>query len=101
MTHAAIGSRIAKKWGLPQPLCAVIKRHHQPKSNADQEELVLIVHTADALVNTYLNSDFASTDWPICLAARQILASQIESAPLWLNDLQSEIDSGCQILLEE
>jgi putative nucleotidyltransferase with HDIG domain len=101
VSHAAMGARIAKKWGLPPILCNVIKRHHQPKTGGEKENLVLIVHTADALVNTHMNGDTASMDWPICTAARQLLTQQIESVSEWCVDLESEINSACQILVKE
>jgi putative nucleotidyltransferase with HDIG domain len=101
VSHAAMGARIAKKWGLPQPLCDVIKRHHQPKTSDEKENLVLIVHTADALVNTYMSDNTASADWQICMAARQLLAQQIESVSAWRVDLENEVNSACQILVED
>lgn len=101
VSHAAIGARIAKKWGLPPTLCDVIKRHHQPKTSGEKENLVLIVHTADALVNTHMNGGPASADWPICVAARQLLAQQIESVSAWRVDLEKEVNSACQILIKE
>lgn len=48
--HTVIGSWLAESWGLPQPICAAIRRHHAPDS-ALPDTLIAVVHVAEVLSN--------------------------------------------------
>lgn len=43
-THAEIGSLVAKRWGLPDPVCYVILNHHNP---SQAQKLMLATHIID------------------------------------------------------
>ena len=53
VTHAEVGGWLAERWNLPPDLVGAITYHHQPGElkNPDlSRELVLLVHTANAMV---------------------------------------------------
>lgn len=50
VTHADIGGWLAEKWNLPQALVETIAYHHNPSGLENPEELLLLVHLANALV---------------------------------------------------
>ncbi len=45
--HCEAGSELAKLWGLPEELATAIRDHHHP-NNDDSNELVDLIHCADA-----------------------------------------------------
>ena len=48
--HSAVGSAIAQRWGLPQPLCESIRNHHNPSdSDPELRPLIYAVHLADLM----------------------------------------------------
>lgn len=47
--HAELGARIADSWEFPESLVQMIRHHHNPEEATECEDLVAIVHLADAL----------------------------------------------------
>lgn len=101
INHAAIGAQLAERWNLPSALKDVVARHHDTQIEGENEHLVLIVHTADALANQYIEEDSPVEAWHIEDAARELLKIQIESAADWMPDLKEEIGSACEVLIRE
>ncbi len=48
--HTQVGYWLAKRWGLPEMHCAVIRDHHTPRENAPFGNYTCLVHLADSLV---------------------------------------------------
>lgn len=101
LNHAEIGAELARRWHLPEIMRNTIGRHHSTAKNNCIENLVHIVHAADALYHVFLETDSPSEDWPISTAARQLLRQQIRSADQWVPGLKKEIKEACQLLMEE
>lgn len=99
MGHAAMGAYLARRWNLPDALTQAVKRHHSV--NHADDGLALIVHTADALVHTHLIQCPPGRQWPICMAAWELLGQQIQTVAEWMPALGSDIDSACKLFLEE
>jgi len=52
--HSEVGYLVAQHWGLPKPLCAVIKHHHHPNlSDKEYIELTYMVHLGDIIAMMY------------------------------------------------
>jgi putative nucleotidyltransferase with HDIG domain len=100
LNHAEIGAELAKRWHLPEPMRNVIGRHHTSSKNKPLDNLVHIVHTADALFHVFLENNSPTEDWPISFGARQLLKQQIRSADQWIAGLKREIKEACQMLME-
>jgi len=49
-THTEAGGLLAQQWGLPEVICAVIEKHHEP-IRFEEEPLVCIIYTANALAH--------------------------------------------------
>lgn len=49
--HAQVGEAMARRWGLPERLCAAIRYHHEPPAPGEEQHDILndIVHAADAI----------------------------------------------------
>jgi len=45
--HAAVGARLAERWGFPPSLTEAIGMHHQPEKGSEDPTLCAIVHLAD------------------------------------------------------
>ena len=48
-THAEIGARLAHNWSLPDTIVRCIRHHHDPDALGTPDQLVDIVHLADAI----------------------------------------------------
>lgn len=48
--HCIIGAILASQWGLPPPVVAAIRHHHDPEP-ALEEKLVSLIHVAEVLAN--------------------------------------------------
>jgi putative nucleotidyltransferase with HDIG domain len=101
MNHADVGAQLAKRWHLPEHMGNVIGQHHITAKNKSIDDLVHIVHTADALFHVYLEDPSLTGNWPISSGARQLLRSQIRSADQWIPDLRQEIKEAYQLLMGE
>jgi putative nucleotidyltransferase with HDIG domain len=101
MNHADVGAQLAKRWHLPEHMRKVIGQHHVTAKNKSIDNLVHIVHTADALFHVYLEDHSPMESWPISSGARQLLRSQIKSADQWIPDLKQEIKEAYQLLMGE
>lgn len=99
MNHADVGIQLARRWHLPEPMCNVIGRHHTTSKSGSIDNLVHIVHTADALFHIYLEDQSCTEDWPISSRARQLLKPQIRSAGQWIPPLRQEIKEAYQLLM--
>jgi putative nucleotidyltransferase with HDIG domain len=101
MNHAEVGMQLARRWHLPETMCNVIGRHHATSKADAIDDLVQIVHAADALFHVYLEDDSPTEDWPIGSGARRLLRPQIKSAGQWIPALKDEIKEAYQLLMGE
>ncbi len=101
LNHAEIGAELARRWHLPELMRKIIGWHHSSAKNASVENLVHIVHAADALDHVFLETGSPTEDWPISAVARKLLRQQIRSADQWIPGLKNEIRQACQMLMEE
>ncbi len=98
--HARIGGYLARKWQLPAALIDAIRYHHEVKPNVNDQHLLMIVHAADIIVNTYTSNPKAD------LRLSGILpdASNVSDTPQntisdWYPDVLLEIESACKFFL--
>lgn len=97
--HAGVGAFLTRRWHLPEELTAVVGRHHCPELAGEPTELVLIVHTADAIVNRYIENRRPVDQWPICDSARNLLDQKIETIEKWLPSVADETAAACSSFL--
>ncbi len=64
INHPAIGSRMARKWNLPEPVCEAIEHHAGPQGESERPANFAI-HIGDC-VNEYLYNDDADFVVPAC-----------------------------------
>lgn len=53
VTHAELGAWLAEKWNLPNSLVETIAYHHRPCEQENPEDLVLLIHLANALIRHF------------------------------------------------
>lgn len=99
INHAAIGAQLAERWNLPPALKDVVAHHHSGEVQGENDNLVLIVHAADALANHFMEEDHPAEHSYIHTAARELMSKQIASATTWMPELQEEISSACDTLI--
>ena len=102
VNHAQIGGYLAKKWQFPESLIDSITYHHTITENVSNLNQLLIVHTADSLVNKYkADSAFSGGFSSIDPEAERILFREMETASDWFPNIATEIESACEFFLEE
>jgi putative nucleotidyltransferase with HDIG domain len=98
--HARIGGYLARKWQLPVALVDAIRWHHEIKPNVNDRDLLMIVHAADIIANTYNKDPKAdlrlSGIFPDALNASDTPENTISE---WYPDVLLEIESACQFFL--
>ncbi|MGB9711845.1 MAG: HDOD domain-containing protein [Dissulfurimicrobium sp.] len=52
ITHSFLGWALAKKWRLPEPVCLVIRWHHDPIKEGIYSKQAALIYIADYLANT-------------------------------------------------
>ena len=94
--HALIGGYLAKRWQLPPGLTDAIRRHHTFSRKVSNPNLLMIVHTANSIVNTHHDPGPGMCgDAAIHPDAAKALAVQLESSPRWYPQLAEQIQEAC------
>jgi putative nucleotidyltransferase with HDIG domain len=100
--HALIGGYLAHKWQLPMPLIDAIRYHHDVKPTINDQHLLMTIHVADIIVNTYETDSKdnmkLSGIHPDALSA---MGSVIDTLAEWYPDVLLEIESASKFFLEE
>ena len=102
ITHAQIGAHLAKKWRLSRAMVDTILYHHEVSKSAHDINLLMIVHVADIIVNSYMSDSQSELDLStIYPDAASIMRPQLENVSDWFPDVSDEIHSACEFFLEE
>ncbi len=99
--HAQIGGHLAKNWQFPSSLVDSITYHHEINKAASNLHQLMIVHTADSIVNNH-NFDSANPlpySTPINPDAKNVILSNLEPVSEWFPDVTSEIESALEFFL--
>ena len=100
--HAQIGGYLAKKWQFPASLTDSITYHHAITKTVSNLNQLIIVHTANSIVNNYQGSPERRTGCSfIDPEAKRIMFDQLETVTEWFPDLATEIESACEFFLKE
>ena len=102
VNHAQIGGHLAKKWQFPVSLIDSITYHHAIRKSIANLNQLLIVNTANNIMNNYkgdsdISPDFSSID----PEAKRIMSGQLETVSEWFPDTAAEIESACEFFLKE
>ena len=102
VNHAQVGGYLAKKWLLPPSLTDSITYHHAIRKSVPNLDQLLIVHTADSIVNTYKpDTDTFPGFSSLNPEAKEALSRHPKSVPDWFPKIAPEIDSACEFFLNE
>jgi putative nucleotidyltransferase with HDIG domain len=80
--HSEVGAWMAQRWHLPEPLCSVLRYHHEPDMAIEGRKMTAVVHVADVLARAMDYGDPLDTTMPpfdadvlrdLCLNDAQIL----------------------------
>ena len=100
ITHAQIGSYLAKKWHLPSDLVDIIQNHHEVTETSKVFDLLAIIHTADVIVNSHeVDSEGKIGLSELCPDAGSPMTNQLETAHDWFPDVSEDIQSACEFFL--
>ena len=102
VNHAQIGGHLAKRWQFPSALIDSITYHHAIRKSVSNLNQLLIIHTADSIVNNYkgdleMSPNFSMID----PEAKRIMFGQLETVSGWFPDIATEIESACEFFLKE
>jgi putative nucleotidyltransferase with HDIG domain len=102
VNHAQIGGYLTKKWQFPDALIDTITFHHAIRKSVSDFNQLLIVHTADNIVNKY-KADAATSGGFSTLdpEAKQALFGEVETVSEWFPNIATEIESACEFFLKE
>lgn len=100
--HAQIGAHLAEKWQLPKELVNAIRCHHEINEALKDQNLLMIVHTADLIVNNLLGNPPGEIDFAkVSPNALKALESPLREASSWFPEVFTEIESAYKILINE
>jgi putative nucleotidyltransferase with HDIG domain len=100
--HAWIGGYLARKWQLPVPLVDAIRYHHDISPDANDHPLLMLIHTADIIVNTFGEDSEVNLELSgICQDTLKAMGSLLDTLSEWYPDVLLEIKSACNFFLEE
>ena len=100
--HAQIGGYLAKKWQFPASLIDSITYHHAITRTVSNLNQLIIVHTANNIVNNYQGSSERRAGCSsIDPEAKRIMFHQLETVTEWFPDIAAEIESACEFFLKE
>jgi putative nucleotidyltransferase with HDIG domain len=100
--HVQIGAYLAKKWQFPTSLIESITYHHDIKKTASNLDQMVIVHTANTIMNNYeADSNTIPDSSAIDPEAKRIMFPQLETLSEWFPDITTEIESACEFFLKE
>lgn len=101
-SHSVLGAFLANRWQLPAGLVDAVKYHHAVNTKAFDLNLLMLVHVADIISNTYgvgRNAEFdVSAIYP---DAAEIMQSILNTLPDWFPVVSEEIESARRFFLEE
>lgn len=102
VTHSRIGGYLAEKWQFPRSLVETTTYHHSIKKTVTNLNQLIIIHTADTIVNTCNAGSkgsgvFSSMD----TEAKRTMSDQLKTAFEWFPNLAEEIESACEFFLKE
>ncbi|MBL7180121.1 MAG: HDOD domain-containing protein [Desulfobacterales bacterium] len=100
--HAQIGGYLAQKWQLPAGLVDAIRCHHVVRPDATDQNLLMIIHAADIIVNTYGADSKGNLELSnIHPDVLKVMGSQFDTISEWYPAVSLEIESACKFFLEE
>ena len=100
--HVQIGAHLAKKWQFPASLIESITYHHDIKKTVSNLDQLVIVHTANTIMNNYeADSNTIPDSSAIEPEAKRIMFRQLETLSEWFPDITTEIESACEFFLKE
>jgi putative nucleotidyltransferase with HDIG domain len=100
--HDQIGGYLARHWKLTPDLVDAIRYHHSVMTNIYNLDFLLIIHTADYIVNHFnLDSDSLLHTEDLRKDAGMVMEKQLNTINEWFPEVANEIDSACDFFLRE
>lgn len=100
--HVQIGAYLAKKWKFPASLIESMTYHHDIRKTVSNPDQLVIVHTANIIMNNYEADSTTSPDSSaIDPEAKRIMVRPLETLSEWFPDIVTEIESACEFFLQE
>jgi|WetSurMetagenome_2_1015567.scaffolds.fasta_scaffold09229_7 putative nucleotidyltransferase with HDIG domain len=100
--HDQIGGYLAKQWHLTPDMVDAIRYHHSKAVRIYNIELLVVVHTADYIVN-HFNPDFDQMIMTPELRkdAEDLMKKQLDTVNEWFPEVSDEIETACDFFLCE
>ncbi|MFZ3045589.1 MAG: HDOD domain-containing protein [Desulfatirhabdiaceae bacterium] len=100
--HADIGGHLARKWMLPPCLIDAIEKHHDIPNEFESISPLIIIHTADAVVNS--GPGLQDVQMDLCQIhpiAASVMSNQLNRVSEWYPGLQAEIESCWRFFMKD
>jgi putative nucleotidyltransferase with HDIG domain len=100
--HDQIGGYLAKQWKMTPDLVDAIKYHHSRVARVYNVEFLIVVHTADYIVNNFNpEADQMVRTAELRMDAEDLMEKQLASVKEWFPEVAAEIESACEFFLSE
>lgn len=100
--HDQIGGYLAKQWNMTPDLVDAIRYHHSRAARIYNVEFLIVVHTADYIVNNFNpDSDQMVRTAELRKDAEDLMEKQLASVKEWFPEVEDEIESACEFFLSE
>jgi putative nucleotidyltransferase with HDIG domain len=97
--HDQIGGYLAKQWNMTPDLVDAIRYHHSRAAGYNIEFLV-VVHTADYIVNNFNpDSDQMIRTPELRKDAEELMEKQLDTVKEWFPEVSAEIETACEFFL--
>lgn len=94
-THCQVAARVARKWLLPESLVDVLRCHHDVNKKMANRDLVLLVHGADIVANTWKKN---LVEKPVLKSmdsdAKAMLSGSLKTMRVWFPEVVEEIQKA-------
>ena len=88
---------ILPKWQLPESLVDVVRCHHALSKNANDFNMLMTVHVADIIANSFMSDSESKPDFSLIYpVAAKAMKPQLETVSNWFPEVSAEIESACQ-----
>ncbi|MDA3821934.1 MAG: HDOD domain-containing protein, partial [Bacteroidales bacterium] len=99
--HSQIAARVARKWLLPESLLDVLRCHHDVNKKMENRDLVLLIHGADIVANTWKKN---LVEKPVLKSmdndAKEILSESLKTMRVWFPPVVEEIQKAHAFFIE-
>ncbi len=106
--HAEIGAYVAERWILPENLLEIIKYHHIINKSSLHIDLVMVIHVANAIVNSFTSDSIRQNEIDgkleiskINTDAIKVMQTHLDTVTDWFPPVLEEVEKAHMIFVDK